>query len=329
MAGSDSRRSTSNSPGKMISEAEKASAQTGGSKGSLRLFQFFGTTVYVHWSWFLVAYFQIQDRAHEYTWFGWNVLEYVSTFLIVLLHEFGHVFACKSVGGVANKVVLWPLGGVALVSTPRRAGAEIWTTAAGPLVNVLLPLLFGLHLWSLPELGPNQIAIMSDAAVFWEQMLTINIVMLVFNLLPVFPMDGGRLFRGLLWLLIGERKSLMIAALVGLLAALFAFVFALTNHMFYFVAMAVFIMLNAIGSLNYARQLASLENAERHDELACPNCGESPPRGAFWRCVKCHGRFDLFGAPEVCMAGRTHETSVACPVCSAAFGPQQWVRTTG
>ena len=123
MAGSDSRRSTSNSPGKMISEAEKASAQTGGSKGSLRLFQFFGTTVYVHWSWFLVAYFQIQDRAHEYTWFGWNVLEYVSTFLIVLLHEFGHVFACKSVGGVANKVVLWPLGGVALVSTPRRAGA--------------------------------------------------------------------------------------------------------------------------------------------------------------------------------------------------------------
>src|SRR5438477_7968109 len=72
----------------------------------------------------------------------WGVLEYLSLFVIVLIHEFGHALACRQVGGVANRIVLWPLGGVAFVNPPRRPGAYLWSIAAGPLVNVaLIPIL--------------------------------------------------------------------------------------------------------------------------------------------------------------------------------------------
>ena len=73
------------------------------------------------------------------------MLEYLALFFIVMLHEFGHALACRQVGGTANQIVLWPLGGVAYVDPPPRPGATLWSIAAGPLVNVaLLPILWAL-----------------------------------------------------------------------------------------------------------------------------------------------------------------------------------------
>ena len=70
------------------------------------------------------------------------MLEYLALFLIVLMHEFGHALACRQVGGTANRIVLWPLGGVAYVNPPQRPGATLWSIVAGPLVNVVfLPIL--------------------------------------------------------------------------------------------------------------------------------------------------------------------------------------------
>ena len=101
--------------------------------------------MFLHWSWFLVAAFEISDRARSYSSVSWNVLEYLALFLIVMLHEFGHALACRQVGGTSNQIVLWPLGGVAYVNPPQRPGATLWSIAAGPLVNVaLLPILCGL-----------------------------------------------------------------------------------------------------------------------------------------------------------------------------------------
>src|SRR5450432_2706878 len=113
-------------------------------KGSFRLFTLAGITVYVHWSWFLVAIYSIQYRTHEYPSPVWNVLEYLALFLIVLMHEFGHQLACRQVGGKTHDIVLWPLGGVAYVSPPPRPGAQLWSIAAGPLVNVILIPVFAL-----------------------------------------------------------------------------------------------------------------------------------------------------------------------------------------
>ena len=129
-------------------------------QGSIHLFRFAGIDLFLHWSWFLVAVFEIQSRAGGYSSVVWNVLEYLALFVIVMLHEFGHALACRHVGGRANRIVLWPLGGVAYVDPPPRPGATLWSIAAGPLVNVaLMPILAiavkltGSTLWL--ETGPN------------------------------------------------------------------------------------------------------------------------------------------------------------------------------
>src|SRR5580693_6917639 len=107
-------------------------------QGAIRLFRFSGIDVFLHWSWFLVAAYEIQTRKGSYSSLTWNVLEYLALFLIVMIHEFGHALACRQVGGTANQIVLWPLGGVAYVDPPPRPGAMLWSIAAGPLVNVAL-----------------------------------------------------------------------------------------------------------------------------------------------------------------------------------------------
>ena len=106
--------------------------------GSIRLFRFAGIQVYLHFSWFLVAAYQLTQRLNNYESQIFALYEYLALFAIVLLHEFGHSLACRQTGGSADQIVLWPLGGVAFVDPPRRPGAVLWSIAAGPLVNVAL-----------------------------------------------------------------------------------------------------------------------------------------------------------------------------------------------
>jgi Zn-dependent protease len=160
-------------------------------QGSIRLFRFAGIDLYLHWSWFLVAYYEINQRAGRYTTLTWNVLEYLALFAIVLLHEYGHALACRQVGGRAERIMLWPLGGVAYVQPPQRPGATLWSIAAGPLVNVILiPVLMGLgtllKVTGVLAAAPNVVHLLT--AIFW-----INFGLLVFNLLPIYPLDGGQI----------------------------------------------------------------------------------------------------------------------------------------
>jgi Zn-dependent protease len=78
-----------------------------------------------------VAVYEINGRTGDYSSIAWNVMEYLALFLIVMLHEFGHALACRQVGGTANRIVLWPLGGVAYVNPPQRPGATLWSIARG------------------------------------------------------------------------------------------------------------------------------------------------------------------------------------------------------
>ncbi|HEY3789068.1 MAG TPA: hypothetical protein VGL71_09445, partial [Urbifossiella sp.] len=80
-------------------------------------------TVYLHWSWFIVAAIFVEVGKEYFGSLAWSAAAYVLLFAIVLLHEFGHALACRSVGGEASRIVLWPLGGAAIVNPPPRAGA--------------------------------------------------------------------------------------------------------------------------------------------------------------------------------------------------------------
>src|SRR5579864_4543411 len=166
-------------------------------QSSLHLFRFKGIDVFLHWSWFVVAIFELSGPNRRYTSFTWNVVEYLALFAIVLLHEFGHALACRQVGGNANRIVLWPLGGVAYVDPPPRPGATLWSIAAGPLVNVALwPLLYGLGRMS-ETLGWAQ-TMPNLHALVW-MIWRIDVGLLAFNILPIYPLDGGQILRSLLW----------------------------------------------------------------------------------------------------------------------------------
>src|ERR1044071_1714729 len=156
-------------------------------QGSFRLFRIAGIDLFLHWTWFLVAFYGISIRAKHYSSLAWPVLEYLTLFGIVLLHEFGHALACKQVGGKADQIVLWPLGGVAYVDPPQRPGAMLWSIAAGPLVNVvILPILLITQL-AAKSLGWDKS--MPDLALFVQSLAIINFGLLCFNLLPIYPLD--------------------------------------------------------------------------------------------------------------------------------------------
>lgn len=180
--------------------------------GAIRLFTFNGIQVLLHWTWLLVAVFMIDRSSRHFgAGIGWAAAEYVGLFVIVLMHEFGHAFATRQTGGRADTILLWPFGGIAYVQAPNRPSAHLWGLAAGPLVNVVLwPILWYL---TRDSMFPNAPAGFRQ---FLDRLHTINTVLLIFNLLPIFPLDGGQILRTLLWYRFGPLRSLEIASFLGL-----------------------------------------------------------------------------------------------------------------
>jgi len=280
-------------------------------KGSIRLFRFQGIDVWLHWSWFLVAVIQIQFRARLYSSYIWCVFEYLALFVIVLLHEFGHSLACRSVGGRADQIVLWPLGGVAFVDPPPRPGATLWSLAAGPLVNVLLFPIFSVG-WAL-ALHANLQLTMPNFYQFVKDLWMINLVLVCFHLLPIYPLDGGQILRSLLWYAFGRARSLMIASTIGMIAVALLLLFAIRTP--WLGVMAAFALIQCWSGLQQARQLARIEAAPRHAGLACPTCHRAPPVGDFWLCGRCRRPFDMFATNGICPHCGVSFNGVRCMEC--------------
>jgi Zn-dependent protease len=230
-------------------------------QGAIRLFKFGGIQVYLHFSWFIAAAYVFTQRAGLYESPIWAAYEYVALFGIVLLHEFGHALACRQTGGQADQIVLWPLGGIAFVDPPRRPGAVLWSIAAGPLVNVaLVPLLSIALSLAQPDGGPSDLY-----RLVWH-VWQINWVLLIFNLLPVYPLDGGQILRALLWFPLGEIRSLQIASVIGLIGGACLAIYALMVWSFWLGLMAFFLLSRAIAGWQYAKVMVA-EKAARADEV--------------------------------------------------------------
>ena len=292
-------------------------------QGSFHLFRFTGVDVFLHWTWFVVATYQVSSRDRGYSSLTWNVLEYLALFLIVLLHEFGHALACRQAGGQANLIVLWPLGGVAYVNPPPRPGATLWSIAAGPLVNAaLVPLLGGFWLLSR-SLGWAEA--LPDLHAFFRAINVINLVLLIFNLLPIYPLDGGQILRALLWFGLGRARSLTVASLIGLTGVAILFGAVLWMKSVWLGIMSGFILLNCGRSLLQARVLARVAQLPRHTGFVCPACKAAPPTGALWKCGECQRAFDTFAARAVCPHCGTQFSETACTDCGIKSPLSGWV----
>jgi Zn-dependent protease len=274
-------------------------------QSSLHLFRIKGIDVYLNWSWFLVAIFEIEARRGRYTSILWNILEYLALFAIVLTHEFGHALACRSVGGTADNIMLWPLGGVAYVNPPQRPGATLWSIVAGPLVNVALLPIFG-GIFAFARVNQWQ-ASMPDLYQFSYAILWTDIVLLVFNILPIYPLDGGQILRSLLWFPLGRARSLMIASVLGFFGVAGFILLAIFEQSVWTGLIAAYAGLNCWNGFKTAQALRKLERIPRRQGFACPSCKTPPPLGPFWTCNQCRTSFDTF------------ETGGVCPQCSARF----------
>jgi Zn-dependent protease len=288
-------------------------------QGSIHLFRLFGVDVFLHWWWFLVAVYEIQSRSGRYSSITWNVLEYLALFLIVLMHEFGHALACRQVGGRADRIVLWPLGGVAYVDPPQRPGATLWSIAAGPLVNVaLMPVLAILFLQAATHGGSK------DFAELIFMIRRINFWLLIFNILPVYPLDGGQILRSLLWFVLGRARSLMVATIVGLLGVVGFIGLAIYARDAWLGIVAVYMLMNCWGGLKHAQDLLKLSKLPRRHGFACPACKTAPPVGSYWKCANCGGTFDTFQTGAVCPNCRTQFPTTRCLDCGHLHSMNEW-----
>ena len=227
---------------------------------SLKVFTAWKIDVRVHLATILFVVFMLLwsiPTAHAGIEF--MTISMASLLLIVLLHEFGHCFACRAVGGEADRIVMLPIGGLALVRPRDDWRSNFITTAGGPLVNVaLVPLcVVALSLAGLADhilfnpLDPigvirdpafqasNTAAAYAKVALWWFHYL--NLIILAFNvLIPAYPLDGGRLLQAALWSKIGYQRATEITCTLGLVAAMTLAVFGLVFNQSMVVVIAVF-----------------------------------------------------------------------------------------
>jgi len=274
-------------------------------QGSIHLFRLAGVDVYLHWSWLVIAMLGIYYLHGSHQSVAVNAGGYLALFVIVLMHEMGHALACRSVGGRADEIVLWPLGGVAYVAPPMRPGATLWSIVAGPLVNVVLlavflgaivvSVAFG---WAETSPGLYQFLVM----VAW-----INGGLLAFNVLPIYPLDGGQILRSLLWFVVGRARSLMVTVIVGFVGLPLWFLYAWWQRSYWLAILGLFILSNCWSGLQQAKALARIGRLPRRSGYQCPSCETAPPLGEWWVCGHCGTRFDTFA------------TQATCPHCGARF----------
>jgi Zn-dependent protease len=292
-------------------------------QGSIRLFQFSGIEVFLHWSWFLVAVFEIQSRKGSYSSIAWNIAEYLALFLIVLTHEFGHALACRQVGGRANQIVLWPLGGVAYVDPPPRPGATLWSIAAGPLVNVVLvPVIYVIGTTvktsSLVTTIPDLLPLLRSIA--W-----INWGLLIFNILPVYPLDGGQILRSLLWFVLGRARSLMVAAVIGFLGVAGFILLAVRSGDAWLGIVSIYLAMSCWSGFKQAQALSRIAKLPRREEYSCPTCKSHPPVGEYWKCNQCGQAFDTFATGAICPACSTRFPLTRCLDCGRQHPLSEWM----
>jgi Zn-dependent protease len=171
--------------------------------------RWFRIQVVIHWTFILFALARLSNASDKKT----AAIAMGILFATVLVHEFGHALTCKWVGGDALRIILWPLGGLAFVQPPPRPWPALLTTIGGPITHIPMALIwFAVARFALPPTTSR------ETLNIMEYGVNINLLLLVFNLIPAYPMDGGRILQEVLWLTVGYPRSLQIAGMVGTVA---------------------------------------------------------------------------------------------------------------
>ncbi|MBM3493392.1 MAG: site-2 protease family protein [Armatimonadetes bacterium] len=255
-------------------------------KWSWSIGEYAGIGVYIHATFLLlIAYVGISHIMGGDTVSGatGGILFVLALFACVLLHEFGHALAARRFGIKTRDITLLPIGGVArLERMPDDPRQELWVAVAGPLVNVAIAGVLFVWLFVSRALVPVQELTVAGGP-FLERLLVVNVILVAFNMIPAFPMDGGRVVRALLAMRMEYTRATQIAANLGQgLAMLFGLVGLLSGQfMLLFIAFFVWIgaaqeasmvqMKSALGGIPVSRAMqTSFETVAPTDSLQKP-----------------------------------------------------------
>lgn len=208
----------------------------------LKVGTFFGIQLYIHWTFaLLVGFVAFVSREGGAVGMAYGVATLLGMFLCVTLHEYGHALAARRFQVPTIDITLLPIGGVArLQRMPRVPWQELVVAVAGPAVNVVIALILGA---GLAIYGGTQVILGMPADQglidrvegalgqpswlgFAITMMAVNTILVVFNMIPAFPMDGGRVLRSLLAMITTYRRATVIASRIGLVCAVLMALFA-------------------------------------------------------------------------------------------------------
>jgi len=214
-------------------------------KWQWKLGRFAGIDVYVHTTFLLligwVGYnYWLQTQELSKVFIG--ILFIFALFVCVILHEYGHALTARKYGIKTRDITLYPIGGVArLERMPDRPIEELWVALAGPAVNLVIAGILIAYLVLTNSLSPITSLSLAQGS-FLERLMALNVYLALFNLIPAFPMDGGRVLRALLALKLDYVQATQIAAYIGQgIAFLFGFIGLFSNPFLIFIALFVWI----------------------------------------------------------------------------------------
>ncbi|MCJ8167318.1 site-2 protease family protein [Pontibacter sp. E15-1] len=197
-------------------------------KWSLKLGRVAGIRILVHWTFVILLAWVAFSEAQRGSDLPTTLLAMgfiLAVFLCVVLHELGHALTAQRYGINTKMITLLPIGGVAsLERMPEKPKQELLIAVAGPAVNVVIALLLWLVLPSLTSVPTEEFFMRITPGNFLYLLLFVNVILVLFNAIPAFPMDGGRVLRALLAFKLGRVRATQIAANLGQLLAI-GFVF--------------------------------------------------------------------------------------------------------
>lgn len=214
-------------------------------KWQWKLGRFAGIDVFVHATFLLlIAWVGYSHWLQNRSWgeVAGGILFILALFLCVVLHEYGHALTARRFGVKTRDITLYPIGGVArLERMPDNPIEELWVALMGPAVNVVIAALLFVYLVVTGGLVPlTDLTVASGS--FAARLLTLNLTLALFNLIPAFPMDGGRVLRAALAMRMDYVRATQIAASVGQgVALLFGLIGLFSNPFLVFIALFVWI----------------------------------------------------------------------------------------
>ena len=232
-----------------VAQSTKREAAQGGSRWAFQVGTLLGIPIRIHATFVLIL-----------IWFGVGQLAIVlALFACVLLHELGHAAMARRYGVKTREIVLYPIGGVARLETMPGGWAELLIALAGPAVNVVIAAgcLGTLAAWGVPA-DVRSITAWPQSG-FVQQLLRANVALVVFNMIPAFPMDGGRVLRAILAIGLGQHTATRIAGFIGQgIAVLFVFGGILQGN-FLLAFVGVFVFLGAAQEVAFQTRRSAVQ----------------------------------------------------------------------